>query len=116
MLGNFLLAYLVRLFFALLVYLRNSQVVLGCDPDDGAQRLYNGSVLDHVVTAGAVGDLEALAGLDDDLLACLNGLAVWGKEVALAPIFEFYAYNFSQLFSSFPLPAVTSPPAIQIYA
>ena len=112
MLGDLLLADLKGLLLALFVYLSNAQVVAGRYPHHGAQRLHHGGILDHVVAVAAVGDLKTLARLDDDLLPRLYGLAVGGEKVALAPVFEFYAYNFSQLVSSFPLP--TSPPAIQI--
>ena len=105
MLGYLLPADLERFLLALLVYLGNAQIVARCKAHDRAQRLDDRIVLDLVITAAAIGYLKPLAGLDNDLLACFYALTVRGKIIAFTPVFEFYAYNLSQLFSSFPLPS-----------
>ena len=84
------------LFLALFVDLLHAPVVHRGEPHHRAQGLDNGRILGHMVAVAAVGNFKALRGLHDDLVAGPDLQSVGGEEIALAPVFKFYTYNFNQ--------------------
>ena len=81
---------------ALFVDLGDAQVVLRGDAHHGADGRDDLLVRDEVVAHDALGELEALGGLDDDVLPYLDGVPCGGEVVGLAAVFEFHADDFCQ--------------------
>ena len=105
-----------RVLFAEAVLLVDPPVLQGGHTHHRAQRLHHGIVFHKAVALYAVGDLEPLGRLDDDLFPVGNVQAVRGEIIGLSAGFEFYRYYFSQRYSSFfikmgskPLPAARTP-------
>ena len=116
MLGDLLLAYLEGFLLALFVYLGHAQVIRRGDSHHRTERLHDHSLHDRVISAGAVGDLQALGGLDYDLIAGLYIQLAWIEEIVFSAVFELYTYNINQLFFLCSMPSAAIPlPAIQKY-
>ena len=116
-LGDLLLAYLEGFLLALLIYLGHAQIVRRGDSHHRAKRLHDRGLHDRVIPAGAVGDLQALGGLDYDLVPGLDIQLAGIEEVAFPAVFKLYTYNINQLFFLCSMPSAVTPlPAIQKYA
>ena len=84
MLGNFLLAYLEGFLLALFVYLGHAQVIRRGDSHHRTERLHDRSLHDRVISAGAVGNFQALGGLYYDLVPGLDIQLAGIEEVAFS--------------------------------
>ena len=95
----------------------HAQVIRRGDSHHRTERLHDRGLHDRVISADAVGDLQALGGLDYDLVPGLDIQLAWIEEIVFSAVFELYTYNINQLFFLCSMPSAAIPlPAIQKYA
>ena len=99
MLLNLLAADVEGGLLALAVDLLRSQIHLGGDPQNPAQRLYDSGVLHGMILPGADGDLHAVGRVDDHVVSNLNLKPGGVKIVRFSAVFKSDANYFGHVFS-----------------
>ena len=85
--------------FPLTVDLLRTQIHLGGDPQNPAQRLHDSGILHGVILPGADGNLHPVGGVDDDTVTDLNPEPRRIKIICFPAVFESDANYFGHVFS-----------------